>query len=838
MPSCQDLRRPRAATGADADGVGGVAPASSPRRPRRRRSRGAARRRRARPGRRRPRRRAPSSAGVRRRGGSTSSSTPTGSTGVVEHAAGDLVVRGPGRHAGRRAAGGRWPRPASSSRSTPPYARRDRRRTRRDGASGPRRLLYGTLRDLLIGVTFVRADGVVAKAGGKVVKNVAGYDFGKLLTGSLRHPRPHHRGRVPAAPAAGGAGGVVTVRCRGRRHGRERGAGGAAARRSCPSAVEVDWPARRTGDGGRAARGHRRRASPAGPTRCRAAARRRRDAQPTRRRPGGRATRSARRRRRPEADLRARRLGRAARASARRLGTARRRPARCAARPAGVLHAGLPAAAPTRRPSPAVVADLRAAASSYGGSVVVLDRARPLAGRGRPVGSGARPRPDAPGQGRARPAPPARRPADSWEASDAVTAADADPGRRRGDDRCHARRGSRRRRTRPSTTTGRRPPRSVADCVHCGFCLPTCPTYVLWGEEMDSPRGRIYLMERGARGRAADRLDGRALRRLPGLHGLRHRLPVGRAVRQADRGHPRAGRAALYAGRCATGCCARAIFALFPYPQRLRAAARPACGSTSAAGCSGCVRRSGLLERVCADRWPRWRRWRRRGRGRARRLPERVAARGAATRGGRHAHRLRAARVLPRRQRRDRAGARRRGLRRRHPARPGLLRRAQRAQRARAEAQAFARRLIDELRGGRGRARRRQRRRLRLVDEGVRRPARRRARVRRAGAPVRRDGPRHHRGARRARPGRRAAPAADDRRLPRRLPPRPRARGPRPATRAAARRSPASSCARSPTPSICCGSAGIYNLLNPEPARRARRPQGASTSSPPAPTCW
>ena len=51
-------------------------------------------------------------------------------------------------------------------------------------AFGPRRMRYGSLKDLILGVTLVRADGTPARAGGKVVKNVAGFDLSKLLVGS------------------------------------------------------------------------------------------------------------------------------------------------------------------------------------------------------------------------------------------------------------------------------------------------------------------------------------------------------------------------------------------------------------------------------------------------------------------------------------------------------------------------------------------------------------------------------------------------------------------------------------------------------------------------------
>jgi glycolate oxidase FAD binding subunit len=88
-------------------------------------------------------------------------------------------------------------------------------------SSGPRRYRYGTIRDLIIGITIVLADGAVAKAGGKVVKNVAGYDLSKLFTGSLGtlgviaecnfrlHPKPEAARAVAVEPpdtqAAGAA---------------------------------------------------------------------------------------------------------------------------------------------------------------------------------------------------------------------------------------------------------------------------------------------------------------------------------------------------------------------------------------------------------------------------------------------------------------------------------------------------------------------------------------------------------------------------------------------------------------------------------------------------------
>lgn len=111
------------------------------------------------------------------------------------------------------------------------------------------------------------------------------------------------------------------------------------------------------------------------------------------------------------------------------------------------------------------------------------------------------------------------------------------------------------------------------DCVHCGFCLPTCPTYQLWGEEMDSPRGRIYLMDLAQRGEIE--LDGSFTQHIDACLGCMACVtscPSGvqydrllEATRpQIERNVPRSRSERLFRD---------AIFALFPYRRRLRVAA-------------------------------------------------------------------------------------------------------------------------------------------------------------------------------------------------------------------------------------------------------------------------
>jgi glycolate oxidase FAD binding subunit len=101
---------------------------------------------------------------------------------VVEHAAGDLVVRVQagallGSVAAALAVAGQ-----RLALDVPPDVTVGGMIA--TGLAGPLRFRYGSPRDLLIGITVVRPDGVVAHSGGKVVKNVAGYDLGKLFAGS------------------------------------------------------------------------------------------------------------------------------------------------------------------------------------------------------------------------------------------------------------------------------------------------------------------------------------------------------------------------------------------------------------------------------------------------------------------------------------------------------------------------------------------------------------------------------------------------------------------------------------------------------------------------------
>ena len=110
--------------------------------------------------------------------------------------------------------------------------------------------------------------------------------------------------------------------------------------------------------------------------------------------------------------------------------------------------------------------------------------------------------------------------------------------------------------------------RLAGDCVHCGFCLPACPTYQLWGDEMDSPRGRIHLMTQVMDGAM---LDGPVLAHLDRCLGCMACVPACPSGVQYDRLIEAARAWPLDEPRSAAQRAARAaIFAVIPYPRRLR----------------------------------------------------------------------------------------------------------------------------------------------------------------------------------------------------------------------------------------------------------------------------
>ncbi len=125
----------------------------------------------------------------------------------------------------------------------------------------------------------------------------------------------------------------------------------------------------------------------------------------------------------------------------------------------------------------------------------------------------------------------------------------------------------------------------ASDCVHCGFCLPACPTYQLWGEEMDSPRGRIHLITQLLDGGQASEAAASHLDRCLGCMACVPACPSGvrydrliEAARSWQEEPPRgaSGAPAPVPPRSARARAARAaIFATFPYPRRLRLLTRP-----------------------------------------------------------------------------------------------------------------------------------------------------------------------------------------------------------------------------------------------------------------------
>ena len=140
----------------------------------------------------------------------------------------------------------------------------------------------------------------------------------------------------------------------------------------------------------------------------------------------------------------------------------------------------------------------------------------------------------------------------------------------------------------------------VNECVHCGFCLATCPTYALWGEEMDSPRGRIYLMKLGLEGQV--QLDPTFVNHMDNClgcmacmtacpSGVKYDKLIEATRAQIERNYSRAR---------PDGILRRMIFEIFPRPDRLRRLLGP-LRIYQRSGLQSLVRGSGLLKLLPAS---------------------------------------------------------------------------------------------------------------------------------------------------------------------------------------------------------------------------------------------
>jgi glycolate oxidase iron-sulfur subunit len=144
------------------------------------------------------------------------------------------------------------------------------------------------------------------------------------------------------------------------------------------------------------------------------------------------------------------------------------------------------------------------------------------------------------------------------------------------------------------------PDRALIDeCVHCGFCLPACPTYTLWGEEMDSPRGRIHLMAQHQEGAPlgpvmVGHLD-RCLSCLACVtacpSGVQYEKLIEATRAEIEQDYRRPWRERALRGL---------IFGVFPYPRRLRVLRGP-LRVYQRLGLGGVVARTGVLERAPAS---------------------------------------------------------------------------------------------------------------------------------------------------------------------------------------------------------------------------------------------